>query len=440
MIQQIDDLQLIKPIGSGSFGEVYLSKKLNSNKLFATKKVNIRPDNLKSKKYLDYEINIMKSLQHPNIVKLEEIKKYQNTYYIVMEYINGGSLSDHLKKYKSIHQKGYTEEIVQYLMRQIVSGLTCIHNNNIIHRDLKLENIMVHYENEKDKEQSNLMKAQIKIIDFGFAIILPSTNSLTNSAVGTFYYMDPKILDEFYQKALVDKKKGYGKEADIWSLGIICYELLRAKKPFDADSFEELRETIKKGQYRLPKTVSKEYFDFLGKMLVYDGKARSSVQELFLHPFLTKKVSDFQKIDSIQQIPVKNPPIPIKDSIEIAKERQLRSKEKELKKFNSFGNKPIKEDDSIGNTQDCSNLGFNMNYASAGNLSFYGQPMSLNPQPQMQIGMLHGPFNNLNMNMVQQPFPQYNQYLPGNYPGIYNQNQNYNKNIIINNNSYPKRI
>ena len=81
MIQQIDDLQLIKPIGSGSFGEVYLSKKLNSNKLFATKKVNIRPDNLKSKKYLDYEINIMKSLQHPNIVKLEEIKKYQNTYY-----------------------------------------------------------------------------------------------------------------------------------------------------------------------------------------------------------------------------------------------------------------------------------------------------------------------------------------------------------------------
>ena len=295
MIQQINDLKMIKLLGKGSFGEVYLSKKISdNNKYYAVKKIDSNSNNDKLKKYLDYEIKIMKMLNHPNIVKLEEEIKYQNSIYIIMEYINGGSLLEQVRKYKNKYQKGFPEEIVQYLMKQIISALIHIHDNNIIHRDLKLENIMVHFDSEKDKEESNMMKAKIKIIDFGFAILLPSTTSLTNSAVGSFYYMDPKILDEFYNKSLIDKKSGYGKEADIWSLGCICYELLRGKKPFDALTFEELVGKIKdKGQYKLPKTVSHEFFSFLDKMLKYDGKARLSAKELINQPFLTKNIKDF---------------------------------------------------------------------------------------------------------------------------------------------------
>ena len=81
-------------------------------------------------------------------------------------------------------------------MKQIIDALIYIHDINIIHRDLKLENIMVNFDTEKDKEELNMMKAKIKIIDFGLAIILPSYNSLTNTAVGTMLYMDPKLLEE----------------------------------------------------------------------------------------------------------------------------------------------------------------------------------------------------------------------------------------------------
>ena len=170
MFQQIEDLKLIKLLGKGSYGEVYLSKKLNSNKLYATKKINKTIADTEMRRYFKYEINILKMLNHPNIVKLEEVKTDKNYYYIVMEYINGGELSDYLKKYKLKYQRAFPEEIVQYLMRQIIKALIYIHDRNIIHRDLKLENIMVSFDSERDKEELNMMKANIKIIDFGFAI------------------------------------------------------------------------------------------------------------------------------------------------------------------------------------------------------------------------------------------------------------------------------
>ena len=164
MIQQIEDLKLTKLLGKGTYGEVYLSEKLNSNKLYATKKINKTIADTEMRRYLKYEINILKMLNHPNIVKLEEVKTDKNYYYIVMEYINGGELSDYLKKYKSIHNKGFPEEVVQYLMRQIVDAVKYIHERGIIHRDLKLENIMVNFDSEKDKQELNMMKAKIKII------------------------------------------------------------------------------------------------------------------------------------------------------------------------------------------------------------------------------------------------------------------------------------
>ena len=221
MNKTIDDYTFQKLIGKGSFGEVYLAKKQNSDKLYAIKMIDKKLADTKMRRYFEYEIKILKMLNHPNIVKLEKLKISLHNYYIIMEYVNGGELSNYLKRYKLKYGKAFPEEIVQYLMKQIVDALVYIHDKNIIHRDLKLENIMVSFDSEKDKEELNMMKAKIKIIDFGFAIILLSDDYLTNTAVGTMLYMDPTILEEFYKQAKVDKKRGYGKEADIWSLGCI---------------------------------------------------------------------------------------------------------------------------------------------------------------------------------------------------------------------------
>ena len=145
-------MTLIKLIGKGSHCEVFLSKKQKSNKLFATKKVNKTITYTEKRRYFEYEIRILGMLNHPYIIKLEEIKSDENYYYIVMEYINGGKLSDYLKKYKLKYKKVFPEEIVQYLMRQIVGALIHLHDRNIILRDLKLENIMVSFDLKKIKK------------------------------------------------------------------------------------------------------------------------------------------------------------------------------------------------------------------------------------------------------------------------------------------------
>ena len=372
MIQQIEDLKLIELLGKGSYGEVYLSQKLNSNKLYATKKINKTIADTEMRRYFKYEINILKMLNHPNIVKLEEVKTDKNYYYIVMEYINGGELSDYLKKYKLKYQRAFPEEIVQYLMRQIIKALIYIHDRNIIHRDLKLENIMVSFDSERDKEELNMMKAKIKIIDFGFAILLRNEYSLTNSAVGTFLYMDPKILQEFNQKALVDKSRGYGKEVDIWSLGCICYGLYRGKYPFEAKNFEELIGKINYGKYKLPINSSHEIYSFLEKMLQYDGKARLSAKELINEPFLTKDPKNFTKID------ISPDAKPVKKEIN---DINLYKYDGDSTKTNNTSNHEKKEVDNLNKIK-------NKTFDKNNKFQFFSQSTPLTFNPKVQSGAL----------------------------------------------------
>ena len=193
-IEKIDDLTLLKCLGKGSFGEVYLTNKEGKSGLFATKKMDREFADLPQvSKYLKNEIAIMRELNHKNIVKLEDVKITKKHYYLVMEYCNGGSLSDCLNKYQELYNKTFSEEIVQYLMRQIIQGLKYIHNKNIIHRDLKLDNILVNFDSDEDKKNVNMMKAEVKIIDFGFATHLKKED-LCYSTLGSPINMDPKIL------------------------------------------------------------------------------------------------------------------------------------------------------------------------------------------------------------------------------------------------------
>ena len=136
MRKQVGDLTLIKSLGKTYFGEIFLTEKLGKKGFLTTRKMERsfgeRSENIYK---LNNEINILKTNKNPNLEKLIDYKKTDNNIYLVTEYCNGGNLSKCLKKYIQIFKTPFTEEIVQYLMRQILNGLSFLHSKNIIHRD-----------------------------------------------------------------------------------------------------------------------------------------------------------------------------------------------------------------------------------------------------------------------------------------------------------------
>ena len=293
---QIDDFTLGKRIGQGSFGEVYLTTRNGYNKLYATKKVSKQKIELPSvKKHFIDEIEILKTLNHKNIIKLETIRQSQNNFYIICEYYNGGGLFDCLKQYKIRYGRPFPENIVQHFMRQIVDALVYLHQRKIIHRDLKLENLLINYESEEDKNNFNLLKAEVKIIDFGFATKLNGAN-LRYSILGSPINMDPILLTKLNNQN-ISYLIGYDEKADIWSLGTVCYEMVTGEMLFQVINISQLVQRVEIGIYHIPTNLSQEIASFLQGMLQYLGKDRLSAVELSSHPFLTKNVNEFQKID-----------------------------------------------------------------------------------------------------------------------------------------------
>ena len=294
---QIDNLILEKLLGKGSFGEVHLTRIVgDNNNLYATKIYDREKiENTEAFRYLNNEINILHNLKHPNIVKFAQVKKTKKHYYIVMEYCNGGELENALEKYQIKYGKPFSEEIVQYLMRQIISAFKYIHESNIMHRDIKLENILICFENEQDKENLNMMKAVVKIIDFGFACKIEK-NSLAYTTIGNPMNMSPLILKKLTSHGKI-RQLGYDMKADIWSLGAICYQMLIGRAAFDADDLDELVEKIENGKYKVPTNLSKEAVSFVNGMLQYEPQARLTATELYNHQFLQENVKNFHRID-----------------------------------------------------------------------------------------------------------------------------------------------
>ena len=293
----LDDYSLDTLLGKGAFGEVFLTTKKGTNQLFATKKIErelVEKDNIK--KYLLNELQILRELNHPNIVKFIEVKKTKNHFYIIMEYCNGDDLEKTLEKYMAKHGKPFNQEIVQYLMRQIMNAFKYIHGKSIIHRDIKLENILLNYNSEEDKKNLNIMKATVKIIDFGFACKIEK-NGLKYTTLGSPINMDPLILNALQKRGKKTRKLGYDQKADIWSLGTICYQMLIGKCVFNAEDLDELVQKVENGTYSVPTKLSKEIISFLNGMLQYDSSMRLSAEQLCNHRFLTKNVKDFQSID-----------------------------------------------------------------------------------------------------------------------------------------------
>ena len=293
----VDNLVLEKCLGKGAFGEVYLTSKKGTDQKFATKKLEREQiEKSEAMKYLKNEIIILQNLKHPNIVRYEDVKKTKKHFYIVMEYCNGCELSKALEEYQNRYGKPFSQEIVQHLMRKIIDAFKYIHGLKIIHRDIKLDNILLNFDTEEDKENLNMMKAQCKIIDFGFACRI-SKSGLQYSTLGSPINMDPIILKKLNSTGRKSRQLGYDQKADIWSLGTICYEMLIGKSAFDAEDMDELVSKIEDGTYTVPTSLSREVISFLNAMLQYDSHARLNSLELSRHVFLTKDVKDFHPID-----------------------------------------------------------------------------------------------------------------------------------------------
>ena len=465
MSTRIKDITLLKFIGKGSFGTVYLSKKDGKSGYFATKQIErSMADKPGYYKYFENELRILKDLHHPNIVHLEDVKKDDKYYYIVMEFVNGGSLTDCLKKYQMKYGKSFPEEIVQYLMRQIVDAIKFIHKRNIIHRDLKLDNIMVNFDNDNDKNNLNMMRAKVKIIDFGFATKLtPDKNNLAQTALGSPINMDPLILNVMAKKGKDLKQLGYDDKADIWSLGTICYELLIGKTVFNAETMNDLVQKVESGNYHVPTSLSREMVSFLNSMLQYDGSKRLNAEELSKHAFLTKDVRNFTKINTRQvQRKIDNKGL----NINIKRNQTIWSifneeDEQKLIGINDGNNAPMKpipeypQDNTAHKRHNTDKnvhkmIIINKNYgkSNSNNYPFVGQPTSIygqNMSPNQNNNYMpqYPNFNPLN-NMS--PFPQNNAFNSGFNPMMLYPtfdpspntfNRNFNRNVIqINSQGY----
>ena len=300
MMKIIGDYKLIKLLGKGSFGETYLTQKGNDPILLATKVLERKKmEKVSTKKYLDNEIKILKQLHHPHIVRFENFLASNSNYYLIMEYCNGGDLTGCLQKYKNLyHESTFSIDIVQYLMRQIVDAMKYIHSLKIIHRDIKLDNILLSFNNEQDKKNLNLLSASIKIIDFGLATKLEGLN-LAYSVLGSPINMDPLILKKFDKAGGYKVLEGYNEKADIWSLGTVFYQLLTGEVLFLSHSMKELMKKVEEGNYVIPinKNFSKEAVSFLNCMLQYKPEDRLSINELEQHDFIVKNVNEFTQAD-----------------------------------------------------------------------------------------------------------------------------------------------
>ena len=297
MQNEVKGYRIDELLGKGSSSTIFSVTRTQDGKKFAMKVIERSLVNDKRyKKYINNEIFILKNVNYEYVIKLIEIKMDLNYIYLVFEYCNGLDLGKCLKRYMQKFNKPFSQEIVQHLMRQIISAFVYLHSSNIIHRDVKLENMLVQFPTEEDKENLNMMKAKIKITDFGLARYIKA-DKLAVSVLGNPINMDPYILKKMMR---IDNNTtfGYDQKADIWSLGTSTYELLIGCPAFDASSYEELFKKIENGEFRIPGEInlSIEAISFISGMLRYDPQSRLDIESLSKQYFLTKDVSSFHNV------------------------------------------------------------------------------------------------------------------------------------------------
>jgi len=256
-------------LGSGEISQVFLGcDSLNGNRPVAIKKIdkNRLKSNIKMQQRLEQEIQVLQriaSIESDLFVKFYESFEDESHVYIVTEFVEGGELYELVEKFPF----GVPELLSKSILKQIFTGVALLHKNNIVHLDLKLENIMYNPENDK-----------IKIIDFGFAMATADKQRLTEYC-GSLHYIAPQLL----YKIPYD-----GFKADVWSLGVLSFALLSSKFPFDdeMDNHQKIFWKIKKGAFEAPAHFSASALSFVQSILEPNENNRPDCSSLLTHPFL----------------------------------------------------------------------------------------------------------------------------------------------------------
>lgn len=272
--KMIGDYILGKTLGAGSMGKVKVGVHNKTGRKVAVKIIPRNPppgsEEGKSGAVVDTdnkevrvvrEAAILQLLRHPNVVKMYDMVVHPRYFYLFFEYVSGGQMLDYI-----IGHGRLKEKVARKFVRQMVSAIDYCHRNSVVHRDLKIENILI------------TETGRIKLIDFGLANLF-SPRSLLKTFCGSLYFAAPELLNA---------RPYVGPEVDVWSLGVVLYVLVCGKVPFDDQSMPVLHAKIKRGVVEYPDFLSDDCKHLLSRMLVVNSAERATIREIRHHRWLNK--------------------------------------------------------------------------------------------------------------------------------------------------------
>ena len=262
---KISDFQILKELGAGSFGHVYLVSHKITKAQYAIKAIDKRDkSNQNEKPYFRREIEVMYKIHHPNVVKLFGHFEDNNYCYFIMEYIEKGNI------YNLIPHDGKKKlntKIVASLIKDVISAVYYLHHMKpiIIHRDIKPENVLL---------GEGLVS---KLTDFGWSNYMQEDEK-RKTVCGTPIYLAPEII----------KEEGHDEKVDIWCIGVLLFELITGNVPFQGNDLESLKENILHLRIAWPKDINTDAKNLIKKILKLDPGSRISLEEMLQHPFISK--------------------------------------------------------------------------------------------------------------------------------------------------------
>ena len=257
-----------KVLGAGAFGQVRKATHKASGDVRAVKMIDKLVLDEEEQVRLKYEIDILKNLTHPNIVKLYEVYESKSLIYLVTELCDGCELFDEISK-----RDHFSEVEAAVVLKQILQAIAYCHSQNIAHRDLKPENVLIDIKN----------RGAIKVIDFGTSHHYDAETHNMTQMYGTPYYIAPEVLNG-----------SYNEKCDLWSIGVILYIMLCGRPPFNARTEDAIIKKVKRGvwefQGEIWSSISKEAKDLITKLLQPDQRRRLTAVEALSHPWIKTKV------------------------------------------------------------------------------------------------------------------------------------------------------
>ncbi|XP_017915237.1 PREDICTED: serine/threonine-protein kinase SIK3 isoform X4 [Capra hircus] len=303
--------EIDRTIGKGNFAVVKRATHLVTKAKVAIKiidKTQLDEENLKK---IFREVQIMKMLCHPHIIRLYQVMETERMIYLVTEYASGGEIFDHLVAHGRMAEKEARRKF-----KQIVAAVYFCHCRNIVHRDLKAENLLL---------DANL---NIKIADFGFSNLF-TPGQLLKTWCGSPPYAAPELFEG---------KEYDGPKVDIWSLGVVLYVLVCGALPFDGSTLQNLRARVLSGKFRIPFFMSTECEHLIRHMLVLDPNKRLSMEQICKHKWMKLGDADpnFDRlIAECQQLKEERQMDPLNEDVLLAMEDMGLDKERTLQSLRS---------------------------------------------------------------------------------------------------------